>query len=803
MKHRNRSLNLNEVLTVIIILLSTSSMQGQVKTDFTLSGQVVDSATRQPIADASVALYKPKGDIFIAGTITNSKGQFAFKNLAPGNYLIKCSFVGYKGTQVRVEILDKPVILSEPIALQESSVILQGVSVSGKQSERQVSIEKTRINVAQNIGSVSGNVTDVLKSQPSVTIDSGDKIYLRGNANILILVDGKPSTLTSLNSIPAASVENIEIITNPDAKYDSEGTGGIINIITRRTSTNGLSGNLTLNFGLPSRGNGGLNIGYAGKKWDIGFSYSGRLEKNSIASSLSRELYAQNIETEQEVHSIQKNYSNNAAVSFSFRPSPKDLILLNTKLAFPNVANSQEITGTSFMGTSSSSVFNRINEVQWLRKLFESTASYKRIIAKNKHELSFDLLFSRTRGSRPADYFIEGEWLQKSDAGGAPTNMSLQSDYFRPIVGSGRMEIGLKAFYRMNNFNSHFYDLDTLTEQWILNPLYSNDLEHKEYIYSGYMMYSDTLLRKLYYKIGVRMEYNISDFKQLSTNDELYRTWFFPFPYLLAKYNLNSSSNIALSLSRRISRPTYGQLNPFIIVIDQITYETGNKSLEPETLDKLEVNYSLFKEKYQIKTNAFFSQTAKYISQVSLLSSGNNLVVTYVNGDRQIKAGIDVDATLKLAERVSLNSAASLFYSSATGMVGQTDLSARGFAWTGNIKATVKPAKSTEVQLLFNYNSPIALPQFNLEEIFYADIAVRRMILKDRLSVSLTLSDIFNTRTWIINSDNTIYRLYNTSKTDTRILWFGISYNLSSQGSAKPVKSENPEADNSVIKLGY
>ena len=298
--------NLKIVFFAGLMVSSGLNLKGQDMNVFILSGSIIDSASRQPVEDASVALYKKSG------------GQL-----------------------------------------------------------------------------VTGNVTDVLKSQPSVTIDADEKIYLRGNANILILVDGRPSTLTSLNSIPASAIENIEIITNPDAKYDSEGTGGIINVITKRQSRNGLVGNLTLNYGLTSRVNGGVNISYSKKTWDIGLSYSGRLEKNTINSSLNRQLYSLTSEIQQDVHSNQKSYSNNAALTFSVRPTPKDFIVLGAKLTLPDVINNQQITGRQFVDTMTLSVFNRTNEVDWLRKSLEGTASYKRMFSKNKHELSFDFLFSR------------------------------------------------------------------------------------------------------------------------------------------------------------------------------------------------------------------------------------------------------------------------------------------------------------------------------------------------------------------------------------------------------------------------
>jgi len=620
--------------------------------------------------------------------------------------------------------------------------------------------------------------------------------------NILILIDGVPTTVSTLNSIPASNVENIEIITNPDAKYDAEGTGGIINIVTKRQNISGMSGAATLNYGIYNRVNGGLSLNYSKGIWDIGVNYNGKYEKSDIQSNLTRELYAQNIFVDQEIKSTQINPTHTVAMLLNAKPTKKDIFSLSLKYVCPNLNNTQTITGQQVNDTLPEFYFNRKNDITFSRKTIESTLSYKKIFEKNKNELSFDASFSRTKGSRPAEYYIENELLQKSSGGGAPTNMTIQADYLKSLFKTGKMEFGLKGFSRWNNFNYYFYDLDTNSNQWNLNPAFSNDLEHQEYIYSSYLMYSDSLFKKVYYKIGARVEYNTSELIQKSINDRVYKEYVFPFPYLLIKYNINKTQNVALSVNRRITRPTYPQINPFINVIDQMTYETGNKNLEPEILDKMEFNYSLIKEKFQFKTNIFYSLTKDFITQVSMLSVPDKLILTYVNGDRQNKIGSDFDITYKLNKYISINPGFSIFYTKSTGQYNEIDLSTNNLAWTGNIKTIIEPEKKTEIQLFINYNSPIELPQFNLSEIFYADIAVKRTFFDNKFSVSLTLTDIFNTRNWEINSDNAIYKLNNYSKSETRILWVGLTYNFNSFKGGKAQKNGDNENDGGVIKLG-
>jgi outer membrane receptor protein involved in Fe transport len=773
---------------------------GQNTSKYSISGQVVDSVSMQPIEYASVAIYKLADASLASGAITNSKGEFSINNLVTGKLFIKISCIGYKNKTVNIEIFNSSVHLSEPILLNSSSVYLDAIQVNGRLNERQINIEKTKINVSQNISSLSGNITDVLRSQSTISIDSDNKISLRGNSNILVLLDGQPTTATALNSVPASGVESVDIVTNPDVKQDAEGTGGIINIITRNKNSGGLNGVIVLNTDFSRRLNGGLNQNFRESIWNLNLNYNGKYEKAVILSNLSRQLYAQPVYTEQEINSSQSTPNHTASFQLSAKPG-NNLFSLGMKLMFPDIYNSQDIISRNVNDTLSLFPFSRRNEVTFSRKVFESSFGYKKIFRKNENEISFDGFYSRTKGSRPAEYYIMNEMLQKSDGGGTPTNITLKTDYLKSIFSGGKLELGLKAFSRWNDFNYNFYDLNKISNQWIANASFSNDLEHKEYIYSAYAMYSDSLTREMFYKIGFRLEYSTSQLKQKSIDYQLNTDYLFPFPYLMIKYNLDKTQEAGLSINRRISRPTYPQLNPFVTVIDQATFETGNKYLIPEISDKFEIYHSFTNDKFQISSSLYFSTTKDFITQVSLLSEPDKLNLTYVNGRRQNKIGGDFDGKISFGRMLTVNPGLSVFYTKSTGNYDGIDLNASSLAWTGNINTVLKLEQETEMQVLLNYNSPVKLSQFSLSEIYYADLSVKRSFYDNKLAVSLTLSDIFNTRKWIVNSENKIFRLYNSSKNDTRIFWIGLTYNINSILPSSS-KNEGAESDGSVIRLG-
>jgi hypothetical protein len=180
----------------------------------------------------------------------------------------------------------------------------------------------------------------------------------------------------------------------------------------------------------------------------------------------------------------------------------------------------------------------------------------------------------------------------------------------------------------------------------------------------------------------------------------------------------------------------------------------------------------------------------------------DKLIITYVNGDRQNKVGCDIDISYKFNKFISFNPALTVFHSKSSGQYNEIDLNTNDLAWSGNLKVIFRPEVKTELQLFLNYNSPVELPQFNLNEIYYADIAIKRTFFNNKYSISLTVTDVFDTRNWEINSENTVYKLYNYSKSETRIFWVGLTYNFNSYKANKLQKNGENENDGGIIKLG-
>jgi len=799
-------------LLVFLIFTLTITLNAQPsdnkKGKYSISGKVVDKESSKPLDFASAALYKAIDNTLLTAAITNQKGDFTIQEIPDGSYYIKVDFMGYISQRVECTVSGSNIKIDAPITLSLSNFMIAAATVTGKTEEKQISIEKTKVDLSKSTASSTGSITEVLKSQPSVTIDNDNNIFLRGNKNILILIDGRPTTLTSLSSIPATNISHVEIVTSPDVRYDSEGSGGVINIISKRRASEGFSTLITANYGISNRLNGGLNFNYKKGIWGATLNYSGRKETEIIDSRLTREIINPSSMVNQIASSDRKNSTHMVALSIMAEPTKKDVFYLNVKGMFPSLYTEQHITAYDDNNMTVPG-YTRFNDVTFSRKTVEGTFSYKRIIEKGKNEFSFEGGYSRTHGSRPALYWTNDSLKQKSDGGGTPTNATLQTDYMKVLKGGSKIETGAKFFSRWNNFIYHFYNINpdislfySAAPLWILDPAFSNDLEHKEYIYALYFMYSKEV-PKFGYKLGFRSEYSTSYLNQISTGQSDYKTKLSLFPYLTARYDISKEQNISFSFTRRITRPAYPQINPFVNVIDQMTYESGNRELLPELINKVEFNYSLQKKQTQFRWNAYYSITTNYITQITTLSAADKLLITYANATQQQKAGSDIDLALSIGKKLSVNPALSFFYNESKGSYKGTDLSSKGFAWGGNIKFQYSPDSRSDAQLQLSYSSPVALPQFKLQSVYYADASVKRTFLENKIAVTLSVTDIFNTRSWDIETNNRVFRLNNYSKSDSRIFWIGMSFNINSFKPGKQSKEEKSNGEEGLIKLGY
>ncbi|MDD2583426.1 MAG: TonB-dependent receptor [Bacteroidales bacterium] len=764
-------------------------------------GRVVEGPDAVAVEYASVVLKNAK-DSVIAGTVTNKRGVFIFNVKGKGKHTLQISFIGYK--TMEQEILIKPGIngIKEPIVLAQHSATLKEAAVTASYTEKQSDIERTRINTSASIGATTGSVIELLRSASMVSVDNNNAIYIRGNPNILVLMDGIPTTIGTLDGIPASATQSIEIITNPSAKFDSEGTGGIINIITKKEKRAGTSFSSTLNWGVANKVNGNLMAAFNRNGWNLSLNYSGKYQIEDIESELYRHFHTTGNFIEQKIFSERVDKSSMIGASASKLFNSGNSLSLNMKYSNPRLDNIQDINNIN----SSLQDYNsqkRVNEFNFNRKMAEVIANYKIVLKPEKSDLSLLGSYSQNKGRRRA-YYLEDELpLQRSQGGGRPTNYTVQADYTLKLPKQSILETGIKYFYRRNDFKFDSYQYDNESDIWSYNEFFSSDLDYKENIYSLYVNYAAKLQNEISYKIGFRGEQSNSNLDIRKEGVQIKNNHLFLSPFALLQKEFSKSSSLAFSLSRRVTRPMYRQLNPFVNMIDKSVFEIGNRDLVPEevTLSELAYNYSSNGRTFNF--SLFYNVTNNFITEVTSLYDQEALMITFVNGDKSIKIGADLNLRNKFSTWLAASLSANAYYGETKGEANGIDLFSSKIMWQGNVAANITPSKKSDISLQYFYSSPAVYPQFESQAVHYMDASYKRVLIKNILTASITLTDVFNTRKWNIVSDNIIYSLDNRSKNESRVLWVGLSFNLNKKQLSKPQKKEPSQAQESLIKLGY
>ncbi len=771
---------MRRLLILIVLLANTLAVLAQNG----LTGRVVE-ADGTPVMYASVVLEY--GGKTVAGAMAGEDGAFLVNGSFTGKLVLRISSIGYKELKRELECSGRGMLDVGDIVVKEDPTFLDEAVVVAGETPKSVSIEKTRIQTATSAAAATGSVLEIIRGVSSVSVDGSGGISIRGNSNVLILVDGIPTTLGGLESIPVANVRSIEIVTSPDVKYDSEGTGGIVNIISKKQSSNMFNAMAAFNYGFNGFLNGNVAMNYNEGRWGVRFNYNGKYEKDLIESELHRQIVSTGAREDQLIHATKRTSGQNAGINFQFKATPKDILTADFKVALPRMNNFQDFNGL------------RQTDITFNRENFEGALGYRHLFDPGKKEFSVNVSVSSITGHRPSYYYEGGKMVQKSHSGGHPLIAALQVDYLT-MWGKGKFETGAKMTCRQNNIDHKMFEWDDATQTWVLSIPLSNDLMHREYIPAAFAMYSGKFSETLNYKAGVRLEYSyVTLHSEKEALDDHSDCWFLS-PNLSLNWRIAPRWSLSTVLTRRISRPTYPQLNPYINLIDKQTYETGNMHLQPEKANKLDLGYSYAGQFLTVSGNAYVTYTKNYINQVAYLDN-DILVTTYVNADYDVKTGLDHNIRYSPVRWLTVDLASNTFFSAARGSFEGADIRNQGWTNNSNVGLTIRPFNGTEIQAQYYVTTPQYFPQFTTRTIHYGNVGVKQAFLKNTLTVSALLTDVFNTRRWDVYSDNSVFTLVNNSKNRSRIFWLGITWNFHSFKPAKGTQ-KSQEEDRSIIRLG-
>ncbi len=609
-----------------------------------ISGVVIDSITKAPIDYASVSLYKINSTKPLTGVLTDASGSFKLNEIQAGTYNVVISFIGYNNKTVKSVTttdakLDKEI---GKVTLSPETNALKEVVVVGNTQQVTNKIDKIVYNVEKDMTATGGNATDVLQKVPMVNVDINGNVSIRGDGNVRVLINGKPSGATSANlsdvlkTIPADQIKNVEVVTSPSAKYDAEGSAGIINIITKQKNVSGVSGSVSGGIGT-RQNNLNANINYNKNRFslsaNVGFnngwpqesaSESNQKLDNSTANSLQTSKGTNEVQRKGIVASVTAGYDFNNFDSFSttFRYNEGGFERNgNSDNQFTDYLNS----ANNLIYTGQSSAKNSFGGFDW-------NANYTHKFSKAGHELTLSSQWSHSLvETNYQNIYSDFYTNQKANNDGINNEYTLQLDYTLPVTEKFKLETGGKTIIRRiaSDFQNYVPDAQNA---FVLDPISSNLYNYDQDVASLYSVGTLTLPKGFTVMAGARFENTAikgDPTNALQTDLSPFKIDYGTFiPSFTLQKALSQSSSLKLTYSKRISRPSLTYLNPFINKSNISAQTKGNPNLDPEVSQTIEFGYSTFSQKRSLNISAYYKYTSDLIEGIATPLTGEVGTIT-------------------------------------------------------------------------------------------------------------------------------------------------------------------------------
>ena len=780
-------------LIIFFLLVSFISLFSQQRESFsggTISGIVFDSTSGQKIEYANIIVLSKTDSSLITGTVTGTEGNFTISRIRSGNYFVDVRFIGFndKRFDVSINMNNLNANLGE-IYLAPEAISLENVVVEGERSPVSYQLDKKVIDVSQMQTVISGNAADVLENVPSVTVDIEGNVSLRGSSNFTVLIDGRPSIIDAqdaLQQIPASSIKSIEIITNPSAKYNPEGTAGIINIILKKNQNIGMSGIMNANAGLNDKYGGDFLFEY--KTEDVnttfGIDYNRRF---SPGESREEQRFTFNNNTTF-LNSIGDREW--GRISFGLRGGIEFILSENDILSLGGRYRSRENQMNSFQNyversdlSSQDSSYTSLGDRDRGGDSYDLNMNYFHRFNPDGHELKGELIYSYDNSDEST---ISSEFFNGTQTSGKKTTESGPSneiegklDYTLPLGENRKFEAGIQGEGEISKENTSLSEYNPEFGDFILHPLYTNATDYKTSELALYSLYADQF-GDFGLQGGIRGEYTYRTIEITRLNQEFnIDRWDF-FPSIHSSYKFAEGQQMMASYTRRIDRPGGWELEPFDTWMDANNVRRGNPALEPEYIDSYEFGFQTFIGKAVFSSELYYRVTHSKIDQVqSLYQDSTNVTLnTPENIGKDYSLGSELMFMLDPVEFWNINLMGNLYNYKIEGVLFNESFSRESFNWSSRFNNVFKVSKSTSLQFNLNYNSPTVSSQGTREGFFTTDAAVKQDLFDRKLSLTVQVRDIFSTAKHEFTSEGQDFYRYNYFTRESPMVMLNLRYNF-------------------------
>lgn len=800
---------------ILLLFLSFGVMmlQAQTKSRFyQIAGQVVESANGKNIPYATISLLGDSAKV-LKRVISDLNGKFLLSVNEKRTYIVSVSFMGFQEKKVNVEIINPKTDLGQ-IGLAEG-VMMQEVSVVAQKPLVKVDPDKLTYNVDADPEASTSNALEMLRKVPLVTVDAEDNVMVNGKSDFKVLVNGKSSSMMSNNfkevikSIPANTIKNIEVITNPSSKYEAEGVGGIINIITTQKKTSGYNG--SVNAGFDSQGNLNAGVYLAAKinKFSASVRYSAsqyrQPENVSISDKtnyLSNTYYTSNTSATSKYHGYWSNFSGELGYEI-------DSLNLISASFWGYTGNNRR---TSF-STNNTLDINGVQS-QYFENDYTSNSSYGGFSGNIDYQRTFkkpDKTFTisykldnspnKTNTVTNIENAINYTPYQQNSANDAYTReQTLQIDYYDPLSSMHQIECGVKGIYRQNNSNSNVYLLNDSTDTWERSASKSNNLHYDQDILGAYTGYGFKL-KNFTAKAGMRVELTWNNATSISDTAISFSNRLQNFiPYVNFMYQLRPESSIKISYTQRLSRPGIWYLNPYVNTTDPLNISYGNPNLKSEISHSFEIAYSMFKPKFNLNLSGNSAFTNNSIRSISSINALGVTSTTYRNIGTDFNVGLNMYLSFRPSEKFNINFNGDCYYVKLEANNGYT-ISSSGMNYYGNLSSRLVLWKNGSINLSGGLYVPGPELQNKSSLFYYSNIGVSHSFLDKKMTLNMSLSNPFlRIRIFRTTYDDPYYTMHTEDSYHCRVLRFNVTYNFGK--SDLEVKKAKRGIQNDDVKSG-
>ncbi len=785
-------ISLIRLMLSLSIITLTSAVQAQ--TQGSIIGKVADE-NKKPLDFATVSLLKATDSASIKSSITDSTGSYQFEKIEAGDYVVKISFSGYKkSTSKVISVTANNMTVVPVIVLSTDSKTLKEVTITARKPFIERKADKLILNVEGSAVAVGNTALEVLQKAPGVTLDKDDNISMSGKSSVLVMLDGKPTYMSNadlanmLRSMQSTQIETIELITNPSAKYDAAGNGGIINIKTKRNKKLGFNGSTTIGsgYGRTSKYNGSTNLNFRKGKINLFGSYNYSNNGNKNIFELNRKVTDINAVTnfDQDNDWNSRRNNNGYKLGVDLFASKKTTIGLLWN-GYANVVDEKSRSGTDifnqrFTVDSSINVLGRNNQ-KYANNAYNF--NFKTNLDTLGRELTIDADYSNYNGR--SDEFRDSYYSKFNNNPPvefinnlAPANIKVISaklDYAHPISKTFKVETGLKSSWVTTDNNLQFSTLSN--SDWVLNKDRSNHFIYKENINAAYVNlnkeYKTTTIQ-----MGLRGEHTNSNGNSVTLNNVVPRDYIKLFPSVSLSQKLGKDHQLGLSYSRRIDRPSYDKLNPFVNLLDKYTFMQGNPKLNPQYSNSAQLSYT-FKGAMTASLN--YSRTTDVMTQITEQNDATK--VTYAqerNLDNQTVYSFNVFTPVPVKKWWNINNNIEVFNLGFTADLFGERLKVAQTVFQINTDNQFTISKTIGAELSGWYMSPLQYGIFKIKNAPFVNVGLRKSFDKNKVNLKLSLNDVLNTQR---NRGATKYSNMDFNfieKGETRVASFSLSYRFGS-----------------------